>query len=289
MAELGGYNYTGASFGKGTWMEYLPTSAEAVPPKPDLFKLACECESPDGDFHACTHSAGYIGDTIANGTRSAIRKFATSQPQETQDAIFKWKETDWLIYDRCCLKCPPQGFVNIHAFDVLPKEGSYTVYTLAQKDADKYEGGGLCGKLHQLRDEYIMKHNSNITIVPLEGADLFTDWSRCIFAPNYLSASAGSSWLFYTSLANTGNVYVGRPQLRRPFVRSAMPERLHIFEGEAMTPPQAERLLNITLEGDLEESYGNFITTRKGQEMVLNWFVADTGMKVDLDQLTRQE
>lgn len=286
IAELGGYDYRGEAFGEGTWMYHLPTKAKARPQvQSELFNRVCTCDFEF--FHACTYSAGYIADTVATDTRMAIRTHAKTLSNKTQRAIFDWKRTDWLIYDRCCLVCPPQGFVNIHAFDVLPQTGNYTIYTLTQKNADKHEGAGLCGKLHQLRDAYIRRHNPNVTIVPLEGTDIFVDWARCVFFPNLLIPSAGSSWLFYTSLSNTGNVHVGKPQLREPFDRSAIPNRIHVFEDNdnVMTPPQAERLLSVTING----TYDDFIATRKGQEAVLNWYVAGTGMGVNMDKLTRQE
>ena len=246
MAELGGFSYVGKTFGRGSWMEHLPARAPAKPPQLQKYLRACKC-AKFVYFHDCEHGWAEIGATIAKDTRTAVRSYAATVPNKSLAQIpFTWNDTDWLIYERCCILCHPgHGFVNIHAMDVLPKTGSYNVYTLTPRGIDQSEGNGMCGRLHALRDEYIKWRNPHVNLVTLQPSDLWVDYARIVFAPNFVIPSAGTSWGLWAFLANTGNVYVAQPNVLHMHTPD-LPSNVHVLDLPVMTIDMARRTFNIS-------------------------------------------
>ena len=207
LAELGGYKFEGKKFGKGTFMEFLPTKVPAKPSrKHELERFLCNCPQRLGYYHECPYGHGNIAETIRHDTRMALRQFAAGRSEEEQRKALgsMFKKDDWLIYDRCCLLGHSlHGFATLSVYDVLPTEGAYTVYSLSGRE----EGEQSCEELHRIRDEYIKSRNPNITIKSFEqSSEIWIDFARLVFSPNLLIPSAGSSWALWAKLANSGRV-----------------------------------------------------------------------------------
>jgi hypothetical protein len=205
MAELGGYEYKGGKFGKGTWMEYLPTQAAAKSPRPEVFFKACDCDCRLVFFHACNYGWGEISATIRNNTRSAILKYAKERPQNEVDAVFKhFGQDDWVIYDRCTnMLDRVHGIGTLQTYDVIPTTGSFTVYRLVGRREDPFDFAAF---LHDEVDKYLRKRNPEVKIVRLRQSEMWVDFARLVFAPNLIIATSFTSWGLWALLSNEGRV-----------------------------------------------------------------------------------
>ena len=76
MAELGGYDYNGNhnTFGRGTWMEFLPTSAPARVPNKDVFDKVCNKCNRYRYYHElpCIDGWSHIAPEIMINTQEAL-------------------------------------------------------------------------------------------------------------------------------------------------------------------------------------------------------------------------
>jgi hypothetical protein len=205
MAELGGYEYKGGKFGKGTWMEYLPTQAAAKSPRPEVFFKACDCDYSFAYFHECNYGWGEISATIRNNTRSAILKYAKERPQNEVDAVFKhFGQDDWVIYDRCTNMIDGvHGVGTLQTYDVIPTTGSFTVYTLVGRREDPFD---FTDFFHDEIDKYLRKRNPDVKIVRLRQSEMWVDFARLVFAPNLIVATSFTSWGLWALLSNEGRV-----------------------------------------------------------------------------------
>jgi len=258
MAQLGGYEYRGRSFGPRTWMQHLPTQADATTPKKKLYDRACACRKWEY-FHVCQYGWGDIQGTIQKDTRAALKKYAETRPSSEVQAYQFWSGDDWLIYERCCVLCHgAHGFGNIHVYDAIPINTSVTVFTLSPPNIDESEGNELCGQLHMRRDAYPRSRNPQISIVELAPADMWVDFARLVYAPNLLLPSSGTSWGIWSALANNGTVYVV------PMVKN-MSE-----------PPGGDcNALSVPVLYDKFQVNISDIKTPEGKMKVLEWFMDD--------------
>lgn len=298
MATLGGYKFLSATgpapFVWQTdltdksvvyltgWMEYLPKQVAAAPElaQPERFHQTCACVSEH--FHGCAIGWSAMRPLVMEGTRAAMEAYMRTQPTTLAKSLH-FQPTDWLIYERCCVFCHKNhGFSNIHAYDVLPKEGSYTIYTLSPPDADKNDGFGLCTPLQKLRDEYILERNPKVRIVPLSGETLFEDFGRIVYAPNLLIPSTGTSFGLWAALANNGNVHMARAN---PTDDIAMyPMDLHILPVPFLDALNAAKELRMEDASQSERERiaiaENLRDSPEGKELIKAWFMAEDPLPV---------
>ena len=217
VAELGGYNYLLTSSEEfrqeGSFLKFLPTfvSRKKDEARPDeLQRFLCHCPTKLQYYHECHYGQSAIAETIRQDTQLALKKYASLRLPDTDNESHIlgsfYKPNDWLIYDRCCLLGHQvHGFATLSFYNILPKNGTYTVYTLAGRREG--QGEWLCDELHAIRNQHLSQRNPNITIIPLQqSTDKSIDFGRLVFAPNLMIPSAGSSWALWASLANSGRV-----------------------------------------------------------------------------------
>lgn len=273
MAELGGYQYSGAIFGYGTWMQFLPRRVDAPSSgRPARLVRACqECGENFHYFHRCYHGWGEIVATIRNDTRMALAQYAVTRPTEERDGYEKlFQPNDWLIYERCCILCHAEhGFGGLRTYDSIIAArggGNFTVFTLTQNQIDDAgnEGMGLCHSLRQKAMQSIQRRHPNVQIVVLENAEPWVDFARIVYAPNLLVPSAGSSWALWALLANDGNV-VTVPMLRDMDV-SAYPKNVNVLTEAEVLHPDTEDLIAGVRNDIAAES-------PEGRAKIIEWFL----------------
>jgi hypothetical protein len=271
MAELGGYQYAGAAFGEGTWMELLPTHADAPSStRPARFVRACQCGESFVYFHRCNFGWGEIFATIRTDTRMALSNYSTTRPIEERDAYEKlFQPNDWLIYERCCILCHSEhGFGGLRTYDSIPAQGeeNFTIFTLTQNQIDEEgnEGMGLCHRLHEEAMQSIRRRNPNVQIVALENAEMWVDYARIVYAPNLLVPSAGSSWTLWALLANDGNV-VTVPMQRNMDV-SVYPKNVEVLTDAGVLYPDTDDL-TVGVRNDI------IAETTEGRAKIIQWFL----------------
>ena len=267
MAQLGGYEYQGSVLGRGTWMEFLPTKVSRRPPKPELYNHICNTCNRWKYFHECHYGWGYIQKTIFHDTRNAIETYVQIQNKTDLMNTYvtnQFQATDWLIYDRCCIFCHgTHGISDIHAYDNIPTEGTFTVYTLSPTYHDTDESNGMCQPvLHKLRDVYLKWRNPNITIVPLANSEQWVDWARLVYAPNLLLPSVGTSFGLWAALANV-KVITGPPM--KGISLDSLPDTFHIYSSPTMFGVEAEEYLG------MKTSYA--------RSRVLQWWLNDVSFE----------
>mmetsp|Transcript_30508 Transcript_30508/g.60949 ORF Transcript_30508/g.60949 Transcript_30508/m.60949 type:complete len:201 (-) Transcript_30508:273-875(-) len=164
-----------------------------------------------------------------------------SKPSNETDQVFGLLgKDDWLIYERCnVLQHYEHGFGTLETYNVIPSEGNFTVYTAESPKLKEHKG--LCTHLHELRNEYILSRNPNVKIVPTSSSnDQWIDFARLVYAPNLLIPSAGSSWVLWSIIANTGNVHTV-PQLGGEFLgtmdTSIYPPNFSVVKSSVIYPP----------------------------------------------------
>eukprot|EP00977_Amphora_coffeiformis_P001080 scaffold223_cov145-Amphora_coffeaeformis.AAC.4 len=295
MAILGGYSFQGATgpapFWHGdqesvvyhsSWMEFLPKQVPAPQyPQPELFARACSCVSEH--FHGCVAGWGAIRDDVIKGTRAAMESYVESQPPSLRPSSLQFEPTDWVVYERCCIFCHKNhGFSNILAYDVLPKDGSYTIYTLSPPDVDEADGHGLCGPLQELRNAYIRQRNPDVKIVPLTDGSLFQDFGNIVYAPNLLIPSTGTSFGLWAALANTGNVHIGKPNHSDNL--DHYPTDLHILNVPFLDGLHAREELGLNDTGVSERervaTVDKLRNSQEGVKLIKAWFIAELSWTV---------
>eukprot|EP00457_Paulinella_chromatophora_P001760 gb/GEZN01001762.1/.p1 GENE.gb/GEZN01001762.1/~~gb/GEZN01001762.1/.p1 ORF type:complete len:904 (-),score=50.82 gb/GEZN01001762.1/:102-2813(-) len=296
VAYLGGASYSGARFGE-EWMEFLPTTYPASPPaNPRLLEETCNCyQRWSWEFgHECSTGWMDIAPLIAQGTRYAFDQFFKQRKQTTAEQFFKFRPTDWVIYDRCEFLSDGHGTARLHHLDTLPSDSSFRIYYVTEpehgnrqsglthvklrqnalrllisllEDANLTEYGDTIAKLYRgnvpppltheqlsisiagdrgssdtsicqvyqgLRDLWLMKNRPKVSIVPIERTHLWSDFARLVYAPNVISLWSGSSWTYYSLLANTGNVYMVSKHLSTAVSNNhTLPINIHLFERES--------------------------------------------------------
>ena len=209
VAELGGYEYNGNSFGRGTWMEYLPTKAPPRLPRKDRFHVLCSKCTHYEFFHRGECSAGFgaIAPAILTDTRAAITQQAQrAHPKEVNQIFNFFQQQDWLIYHRCqIMDHKAHAPAVLCTYDVIPDQGNFTVYVMKGRPEDPLQ---LCDILVQESSQYIQKRNPNITVTILPQSTPYVDFSRLVFAPNVLVACVGSSWSLWSAILANNNTVV---------------------------------------------------------------------------------
>lgn len=276
MAELGGYQYKGAVFGKGSWMEYLPTYAPARTSNPELFHQVCKRCTHYEFFHRgeCSEAWSHISLAIANDTQNAIEEHARRAPREENDQIFNFfQPKDWLVYNRCCVFDHSQFAPGVLAtFDAIPTVGAFNVYIMMGRDEDPFR---LCKIIVKESIEYMQSRNPNINVTILDRASLYVDYSRLVFAPNVLVAGMGSSWALWSAvLANSNNVVA---HTQRWVNVSMLPNNVH-FLLDVPTMLNPADFVNAPAAYGIEP--GKFSNSTEDREKVLNYFRGRVETKV---------
>ena len=281
IAELGGYEFQGTPFHRGTWTKYLPQgNVTAVLPNLDWYTRTCKCREW-WFFHKCI-GWGYIQKTIFKDTRAALQAYAQTRPEnETTQAFQINNSKDWLIYDRCCIFCHYLfGISNIHAYDIIPTNGSFTVYSLSPPNIDSHEGNGMCEPLHRLRDVYLKWRNPNITIISLPPhRELWVDFARIVYAPNLLIPTVGSSFALWSSLAND-KVHIAQPMPNIPM--DALPDTYHILPSPVLFGMEAKNYFQMSQDPNAEMKKAEI------RSRVIQWWMNDVSfeaMEATLDEV----
>lgn len=267
MAQLGGYDYQGSVLGQGTWMEFLPTMVSRRPPKPELYNRVCSTCTRWEYFHECHYGWGYIQKTIFHDIRNAIETYVQIHNKTELINVHvtnQFQATDWLIYDRCCIFCHgTHGISDIYAYDNIPTEGTFTVYTLSPPYHKIHESNGMCQPaLHKLRDVYLKWRNPNITIVPLANSEQWVDWARLVYAPNLLLPSVGTSFGLWAALANV-KVITGPPM--KGILLDSLPDTFHIYSSSKMFGVEAKEYFGMK---------SSYVRSR-----VLQWWLNDVSFE----------
>lgn len=228
MAELGGYRYEGPAFGRGSWMEFLPTVAEARAPQKETFDQVCSRCKAYIYFNKgeCSEGWSHIAPAIREDTQNALLKHSKRAPQHEVDAIFNFfGPDDWLINNRCCIFAHIEFAPGVlQTYDVIPTEGSFNVYITKGRDEDPFR---FCSILIQESIDYIRQRNPLVNVTILDRSSLYVDFARLVFAPNVLVAGMGSSWSLWSAvLANSNNV-VAHTQLYSNI--SMLPRDVHFL------------------------------------------------------------
>lgn len=217
MALFGGYSFRYESnwvtyiksLISHTWIAYLPIKYPSIESRIDhaQFEIACHNCNEVGmnwEYPAGCHGAiDYIQDIIINETRQALQEW------------FEWKgkvipefgENDWYIYDRCAddtiLNHPLYGPLRFRAMRVIDAhvENIYIVSNpTEQKDFP------LCSVITESRINYLKRYYPGINI-EFVGGEIADDFMKLVFAKNVIIAGQGSTFAYFATLANNGNVY----------------------------------------------------------------------------------
>jgi hypothetical protein len=162
-ALLNGLEFKGRPFGRGTWMEFLPSLYQPDPTltNPQAAQQICSTCNWLGSlefFHECFSGWPAVLPAIQRDTRTAIAKFAEKQ---NLTIPLKGEKDSWYIYDRCeiCAHSLHAPYRMSLYKSVLPKGKKIKVYYLPHRS------GGRCQQIQDLRNKYIRKHVPNAEII----------------------------------------------------------------------------------------------------------------------------
>ncbi|KAL3785673.1 hypothetical protein HJC23_008709 [Cyclotella cryptica] len=272
MAELGGYQYRGNTFGRGSWMEFLPTTALARASRKDVFENVCRTCTSYEFFHKgeCSEGWSSIAPAVMEDTQRAILEHSKKSSEEEKNAIFNFfNPNDWLIYNRCVVFRHSEHSPGVlRTYDAIPTEGEFSVYVMMGRNEDSFN---LCNILVNESIEYMKRRNPSINVTILATSSLFVDFGRLVFAPNVLVASRGSSWALWSAvLANSNNV-VSLPMLPNSSIAS-LPGRVK-FLVDVPTLLNPEDFESATSAYGIPP--GKFSNTTEDREAVLRYFRGD--------------
>ena len=177
IGELSGRSYTGGVFGRGSWMEYLPTAAEAKKARIDKWEHACTLctHSNSWEFaHTCLAGWPSILPTMQKDTRSALVKYSqekkTGIPWHTsheKDQPGPGKDNEWVIYDRCTTGenniCghPEYGPSGFSFYLHLPKNTKLVIHV---QTPDGSQVGKVCKRFQDAREEFLKRYTLTLDV-----------------------------------------------------------------------------------------------------------------------------
>ncbi|CAB9523612.1 expressed unknown protein [Seminavis robusta] len=300
LAELGGYNLELATpiwSIHDSFLVYLPTRAQAKKPKQRVLqKFLCVCPQDISFVHECDYGVPDIIPTIRREVRIALQQYADAKfktkrlnnlhgwgnerrlfwnifsgdsRQESKRQLLGqfYDKDDWLIYDRCqILDHVLHGFGTLSVYDVIPSNGSFTIYSLSGRK----EGlGVLCDELQEIRNDYIRSRNPNVTIFELQESNRNVDFGRLANAPNLLIPSAGSTWALYAALANVGRVVMLPFQTDNHRLSSKLPPNIKVLQNATVIYNPKYHKEYAKLLGFSDPQYA---TTPKGKELLFDCY-----------------
>lgn len=210
VAFLLGSSFQCDKWHTNTWMQFLPISRmpvftnSCVKAYPELFDSMCYNSEPDCNMvyaHKCIGAWNHIRDEIQLDTRSAIEQWA----KRNNRTIPYFNRTQMVMYDRCSndtiLDHPEHGPVAYTAFRYIPKtvKKLYQVY-------NNIRNNSLCKALRQAQRTYLKRLRPDITVIS-SSDDLWSDFTKLVYASYVLIMSAGSSFSLWSTLANAGHVW----------------------------------------------------------------------------------
>ncbi|KAL7484029.1 hypothetical protein ACHAW6_009680 [Cyclotella cf. meneghiniana] len=272
MAELGGYQYRGNVFGRGSWMEFLPTTAPARESRKDVFENVCRACTSYEFFHKgeCSEGWSAIAPSVMQDTQRAIIEHSKQASDEEKNAIFSFfNPSDWLIYNRCVVFRHSEHSPGVlRTYAAIPTNGEFNVYIMMGRNEDSFN---LCNVLVNESIDYMKRRNPLINVTVLDKSSLFVDFGRLVFAPNVLVASMGSSWALWSAvLANSNNV-VSLPMMPNSNI-SLLPEHVK-FLVDVPTLLNPEDFESATSAYGIPP--GKFSNTTEDREAVLRYFRGD--------------
>jgi hypothetical protein len=222
VAHLANYTYHGGAFAPDTWMRHLPTNVTPAPncqPDAEGFGRMCRDAGPKCDAmvyaHKCVGGWNLIVPAIQAGTRHALER----DQAEGGVQLREWLQSDVVVYDRCAedTVCghPEHAPLGFSALAVL-------------LDRDNITGGVGVGKLKRVVYVYDPQVPQQLCVdiraarierikqllpeaeIELSAGTRAEDFAKLALAPNVFVTSQGSSFALWSTLANTGRVWMPR-------------------------------------------------------------------------------
>jgi len=261
---------TTAAVGDDSWMRFLPT--DIAPPEgsngcpninnKEAFRRMCDHQRIECDTllyaHKCSGWELALPE-MSGDTQQALAEHANTARMKLLTSPSSWRDSDMVLWDRCAHNtvCAHSEHAPIafSGLEFIPSSIKRLFYVYAN---DSFQQSGICQQIQNARIEYLKQIRSDVQII-LDPGDIEEDFAKLVFSPNVIVVSAGSSFALWSTLANTGNVWMPAPYGgNTPYVR---PNYHWLTQVPALTTQACRNEFGITVGDtkDVDPKYARMI------------------------------